>query len=214
VTDVYLEVGSKRVFACALDWPGWCRAGKTAEDALEHLTDYAPRYMPVAVHAGVRFAPSVAGSLKVVERVRGSATTDFGAPGAVSKADTARLTPAAAARAVRLLEASWSVFDTIMRAAPASLHKGPRGGGRDRDTMIEHVLEAEAMYARKLGVRIAPPTYEDDAAVAEERNTIAAVLRSARAGAPLAGGGWPPRYATRRIAWHVLDHAWECEDRS
>ena len=26
--------------------------------------------------------------------------------------------------------------------------------------------------------------------------------------------GWPTRYAARRIAWHVLDHAWEIEDRS
>src|SRR5438132_450247 len=92
VSDVYLEVGPKRVFACALDWPGWCRSGKSADDALEHLTAYASRYMPVAVQAGVRFAPSVAGSLKVVDRVRGSATTDFGAPGAVPKADMARLT--------------------------------------------------------------------------------------------------------------------------
>ena len=24
---------------------------------------------------------------------------------------------------------------------------------------------------------------------------------------------WPVRYAARRIAWHVLDHAWEIEDR-
>jgi hypothetical protein len=27
-------------------------------------------------------------------------------------------------------------------------------------------------------------------------------------------GGWPVRYAARRIAWHVLDHAWEIEDKS
>ena len=25
---------------------------------------------------------------------------------------------------------------------------------------------------------------------------------------------WPWRYVVRRIAWHVLDHAWEIEDRS
>lgn len=30
----------------------------------------------------------------------------------------------------------------------------------------------------------------------------------------LAAKGWPARYAARRIAWHVLDHAWEIEDRS
>jgi hypothetical protein len=25
---------------------------------------------------------------------------------------------------------------------------------------------------------------------------------------------WSPRYFARRSAWHVLDHAWEIEDRS
>lgn len=25
---------------------------------------------------------------------------------------------------------------------------------------------------------------------------------------------WLPRYALRRVAWHVLDHAWEIEDKS
>ena len=25
---------------------------------------------------------------------------------------------------------------------------------------------------------------------------------------------WSPRYAVRRAAWHVLDHAWEIEDRA
>jgi hypothetical protein len=25
---------------------------------------------------------------------------------------------------------------------------------------------------------------------------------------------WSPRYAVRRAIWHVLDHAWEIEDRS
>ena len=24
---------------------------------------------------------------------------------------------------------------------------------------------------------------------------------------------WPPRYTIRRITWHVLDHAWEMQDR-
>jgi len=28
------------------------------------------------------------------------------------------------------------------------------------------------------------------------------------------GGSWPARYAARRIVWHVLDHAWEIEDKS
>ena len=30
----------------------------------------------------------------------------------------------------------------------------------------------------------------------------------------LVEGGWPAAYGARRIAWHVLDHAWEIEDKA
>jgi hypothetical protein len=214
VIGVYLEVGVKRVFACALDWPGWCRVARSAPEALAELAEYAARYAPVAAHSGLNFPVRVAGALRVVEEVQGSATTDFGAPGAVAGADRARLTAAGAARLATLVDASWWRFDEVMRSAPASLRSGPRGGGRDRDKMIGHVLEAEAMYARKLGLRIDAAGYKDKAAVTAGRDAILAVLRSAREGTPPVDRGWPPRYAARRIAWHVLDHAWECEDRT
>ena len=35
--ETYLEVGAKRVFAGALDWPGWCRSSRHERDALEAL---------------------------------------------------------------------------------------------------------------------------------------------------------------------------------
>ena len=40
---VYLEVGKKRVFASALNWPGWTRSAKTGEDALDLLNEYGSR---------------------------------------------------------------------------------------------------------------------------------------------------------------------------
>ena len=80
-TSVYIETGSKKVFACALDWPGWARSGKTEEDALAALADYAARYEPVAKKAGIRFPKTADDNLKVVERVKGDASTDFGIPG-------------------------------------------------------------------------------------------------------------------------------------
>jgi len=44
-----------------------------------------------------------------------------------------------------------------------------------------------------------------------------AIATTAREGVPPPGprGGkrWLPRYFVRRVAWHVLDHAWEIEDR-
>ena len=32
--DVYLEIGKKRTFAGAIDWPGWCRSGRDEGAAL------------------------------------------------------------------------------------------------------------------------------------------------------------------------------------
>jgi hypothetical protein len=30
---------------------------------------------------------------------------------------------------------------------------------------------------------------------------------------PRGGKLWTPRFFVRRVAWHLLDHAWEIEDR-
>jgi hypothetical protein len=213
-TDVYLEVGSKRVFACALAWPGWCRSGKTEELALGALAGYVPRYRVVAEQAGVRFPNGAGDQLRVVERLPGSGGTDFGVPGEAASSDQQPVTRAAAARAAKLVAAAWAVFDQVAATAPAELRKGPRGGGRDRDKMIDHVLGAEAAYARKIGVRHRQPAIGDQAAIAAMREAVLAVLGAPWDGTPLVPKGWPPAYAARRFAWHVLDHAWEMQDRS
>ena len=41
---VLVEHGDKRFFATAADWPGWSRSGKTRDEALERLVEYAERY--------------------------------------------------------------------------------------------------------------------------------------------------------------------------
>jgi hypothetical protein len=214
-TAVYLEVGRKRFFACALDWPGWCRSGKNEELALEALQAYFPRYSVVARQAGVAFPVTAGGvSHAVAERLPGTATTDFGAPGEWAASDAEPLTSAEAERHAALVRASWAVFDGVVAGAPAELRKGPRGGGRDRDKMVDHVLGAEAAYARKLGVKHRQPASDDAAAIADLRDAIIGVLSVPSDGTPLVPKGWPARYAARRIAWHVLDHAWEIQDRS
>ncbi|MDQ6917809.1 MAG: hypothetical protein M3Z98_00475 [Candidatus Dormibacteraeota bacterium] len=205
-TPVYLEVGSKRLFAGALDWPGWIRAGKDEALALEALAAAAERYAPVARGAGFPLPSGAAGSLKVVERVKGNATTDFGAPGLPAKADNEPLRGKELARQLALLAAAWEALDKVVGKAPAALRKGPRGGGRDRDKIVEHVLGAESAYASALGLKLRAPE-PGNAAVAEFRAAIVA-------GITADDGRWPARYALRRIAWHALFHAWEIEDRS
>jgi hypothetical protein len=212
--DVYFEIGTKRVFAAALDWPGWCRPGKDERLALEALAAAAPRYAAVAREAGVPFPAAPDVSLRVVERLPGSATTDFGAPDRATARDADPLTPAEAARLAGLVAAAWVVLDRVVAGAPATLRKGPRGGGRDRDAVVGHVLGAEAMYARKLGIRQREPAFDDRAAITALRVAIVEALRGASGGTPVVERGWLPRYAARRIAWHVLDHAWEIENRS
>lgn len=212
---VYLEGGAKKTFAAALDWPGWSRAAKDEARAIEALEAYLPRYAPVVEAAGLSLPD--ARDFDVVERVTGSATTDFGAlTGAADKvpdADHAPLAPGEADRLAALFDGAWQVFDDVVAASPPELRKGPRGGGRDRDKMVDHVHASTAMDARKLGVRHKPPAPGDrDAVSALRRATVEAIRDADDPGAALSEG-WPVRTSVRRIAWHLLDHAWEMEDR-
>ncbi len=150
----------------------------------------------------------------MVERLAGSATTDFGAPGAIASRDRKPTTAAEAKRIGALVAASWRVLERTAAAAPSSLRKGPRGGGRDRDAIVAHVASAESAYARQLGLRYPEPPPGDRRAIATMRDAILEVLSAPSKGRPAVEKGWPPRYAARRIAWHALDHAWEIEDRS
>lgn len=217
---VYLEQGSKRTFACTVDWPGWCRVARGDDAALATLAAYADRYAVIADEAGVSFpfagmdADAVAARFTVVEKVAGSGATDFGVPQAIPRLDGEPLDDATAERHADLVAAGWRVFDRVVAAAPAQLRKGPRGGGRDRDEIVVHVAESERSYARMLGVRYTPTQFGRAGGQAAMRAEVVEVLRGASEGTPLVDKGWPARYAARRIAWHVLDHAWEIEDKS
>jgi hypothetical protein len=213
-TPVGIEHGSKRVFAWALGWPGWCRSAKTEEQALEALADYLPRYQVVTRQARVPLPAGAADRFTVVDRVKGKGATDFGVPHEVTDADREALSAEEARRQAKLVSAAWRVFDQVAAGAPAELRKGPRGGGRDRDKIVGHVLGAEAAYVRTLGLKLPAPEVGDTEAIDDFRKRVLAVLRKPWDGAPLAPKGWPPRYVARRIAWHALDHAWEIEDRS
>jgi hypothetical protein len=210
---VYLEAGQKRTFACALDWPGWCRSARGGDAALEALTAYVPRYAKVAARAGLTLPRITVADLDVVATLDGTMTTDFGAPDAIPAADLQRVDSRTARRDVALLDAAWAELDAVVAGAPATLRKGPRGGGRDRDAIVDHVHEAERGYARKLGIRMTAQEWRDGH-ITLLRARYRDVLGAASNGQPPVERGWPPRYVTRRIAWHALDHAWEIEDRS
>ena len=220
--DVYLEIGTKRVFAGALGWPGWCRSARGEDVALQALVDYAPRYAR-AIGTGARGLTRSMGvdDLRVTERLKGDATTEFGAPSQAPRADGGPLGAAELRRQIGLLRACGSALDAAASAATgAALTKGPRGGGRELDAIVAHVFEADRAYLSRIGARFPEPEDGDVRGAMEGlRDAIAAALTArARGEAPAhprrSGTYWSPRYFVRRSAWHALDHAWEIEDRA
>jgi hypothetical protein len=202
-TAVYLQHGRRRVLACAVDWPGWCRAGRSEELALEALAGCAPRYALIAAQADLPFPAEAAGAFTVTERHRGSATADAGVPGIIP-GDAEPTDPVTAQRLALLLVSAWAAF---YRAAG-------RTHGQRCERLTRHVLAADMLCARRLGVTGPRPSPRDLAGVVALREAITARVGMApgRSPVPAGYGGWPARYVTRRIAWHVLDHTWAVED--
>jgi len=211
---VTIERTAKRAFASAVDWPGWSRSGKTEDRALEALVAFAPRYAQLAEAEHRRFVAAITvGDLDVLERLDGSAGTDYGVPSHPTSHDAAPLDADEAARRAGLVASAWSFFDRTAASAPEELRKGPRGGGRTTSKIVAHVMDADRAYATQMGIKVAPFAADDVDPARAMRHEMLEVLRAARDGAPLAGRRWPARYAAHRIAWHALDHAWEIEDR-
>ena len=221
VIHVYLETGSQRTFAGAIDWPGWCRSGRDEASALGALLDYGPRYARVLGAARIGFrAPADLSALIVTERLKGNASTDFGAPAVVPTNDARPIGDIEVRRFQAILKASWRSFDKATKAAKGKkLRKGPRGGGRALCEIIHHVLEADGAYLGRLGWT-SKWSEKGDAPerLRQVRQVILKALKSASytdppSIGPRGGVRWKAPYFVRRVAWHVLDHAWEIEDR-
>lgn len=197
VTRVYLEQGKSTVFAVCLDWPGWCRQAKTPDLAIAALDDYSERYAEIVKGP---FEPHV---FKVVGTLKGTGTTDFGAPDVTGPWDDVALTTRELNRQLAILQDCWDYFDLAIQHAPPILKRGPRGGGRDRDAVALHVREAERAYGSRIGRRVAPRT-----PWLAQRLSILDALTTRPDNAK-----WPVAYAIRRCAWHIVDHAWEIQDK-
>ena len=188
---------------------------------LQALVAYGSRYAQVLRPSGLEFQPpNDLSAFSVVERLEGDATTDFGAPGAIAELDREAIDQDELERLKTILQGCWAAFDRAAQAAEdKELRKGPRGGGRDLDKMLEHVTGAEQAYVRALGWK--PEKWQEEDPQGQLRHIREEALRALEAAAkgelpeqgPRGGKRWPPRYFVRRAAWHVLDHAWEIEDR-
>jgi hypothetical protein len=210
-----LEQGrKKRVVACAFDWPGWDRSATIGTDVLAVLAAYRDRYTRVAELAGFGAEFGATGEFEVVERVDGIGMTDFyGLSGRAAAAENDPMTDAGCERKIALLRASWSTFDDLAARVSPELRKGPRGGGRELDQIIRHVNGAEIeIFAPKVGVKFPPETADNARALRAYRDAFVEGIRQHHArGEP--ARSWALQYLIRRCAWHMLDHAWELEDR-
>lgn len=216
---VYLEVGKRRTMAAALDWPGWCRVGQDEAGALQALLEYGPRYAQVLRGTRLGFLlPEDVSAFVVVERLKGNATTDYGVPGLAPSVDSQTLDESELRRLQAVLKACWRAFDAIIESAKGkALRTGPRGGGRTLNGIVEHVFGAETGYLSSLGGK----ELLAEASTTSPEHIHRAILKAMKASArgefpthgPRGGKRWTTRYFTRRDAWHILDHAWEIEDR-
>lgn len=119
---IYLEQGNRWVFACSLDWPGWCRRGRSEELALEQPAAYAPRYAAVADRAGLAWQAGPAAAFTVTERLTSDFGADFGAPCEIPQADATPADAGQAQQMTALVRAAWEIFDLTAATAPP-----PRG---------------------------------------------------------------------------------------
>ena len=215
-----LEIGpkGKKVVAVAPDWPGLERGARTGEAAIERLLSYLPRYAPVAKLAGMDADFAAAGAtIDVIEQYPGVGSTDFwGISFAFSSIDRQDMLSGELARELTLMQACWSFFDEVRSRVSAQLRQGPRGGGRQRDQIVRHVVRNEQEdWAKKLGLlvpELPQGVMPADEALRAQRDAYCTAIRAFHSEGKMART-WPLRYLIRHTAFHTLDHAWEMEDK-
>ncbi len=212
---VMVEKGKKkRTVASAFDWPGWDRFARSEELALAVLETYRARFARVAGLAGLAQEFRATGELEVVERVEGIGMTDFYGVSMRSAApEYEQMTEAECDRKLALLRASWAYFDDVASRVSAELRPGPRGGGRDRAEIVRHANGAEIYeFAKKVGLNTPLEARDSPVRLAAHREAFCKAIREHNARGASART-WTVQFVIRHSAYHMLDHAWEMEDR-
>jgi hypothetical protein len=215
---VVLERGlkGKKSVAFAVDWPGWSRGAKTADGALDTLGAYRERYRAVPVGAGLGQEFDDAGPLEVVEDRAGTGSTDFwGISFSPCSLEQEPMDAAELERKITVLQACWAYFDEVAARVSPQMRKGPRGGGRDRDTIISHVIRVESEdHAKKVGLVVPEGGALEPGALAPYRSAYVEGMRAYQRGeVKRAMRSWTLAYLVRHSAFHTMDHAWEMEDK-
>jgi hypothetical protein len=210
-----LELGPKgrKVAAIAPDWPGLERGAPTGEAAIERLRAYLPRYAHVAELAKLDAEYASMTDLQLVEKYPGSGSTDFwGISFAFSSIDRQPMSSTELARELTLMQACWTFFDEVRSRVSAEMQRGVRGGGRDRDEIVRHIVGNEQYWARKVGVVLPHDPDLSEEELQARREAYCTAIQACHAEGKIARN-WPLRYLIRHTAYHTLDHTWEMEDK-
>jgi hypothetical protein len=156
---------------------------------------------------------TMGGAVDVVEHYQGTGSTDFwGISFGFSSIDKQAVSSEELERELTLMRACWTFFDDVRSRVSAEMQKGPRGGGRDRDRIVRHVLFNEQDWAPR-----DRPQEDQEAILTEEglkahREAYCNAIRELHSQNKMARK-WPLRYLIRHTAFHTLDHNWEMEDK-
>lgn len=207
----------RKVAVWAIDWPGLQRGAKDETVALELLAEYRSRYATVAARAGLgeRYDPSA--SLEVVERYEGAGMTDhYGISFASTERENRGVPTDEFEVHLRLLQSCWAYFDDVRAGVSGKLEKGPRGGGRDRDQIVRHVVYNEMDWAWKVGAPRPPKDSADwvfdEQELVEHRARFVDGMREFHSKGRSART-WTLSFLLRHSAYHTMDHVWEMEDK-
>ena len=151
-TPVYLEIGSKRTFACAVEWPGWTAERRGRGGGADRPGRLRAALCPRAAGRPPHLRRAERrGSVRRGRAAGGQHHHRFWCPGGDPGQ---RHRPGQRGRAgalTQLLHACWAAFDkTVAATGGKELRKGPRGGG-DLSGVIAHVLGADGGYLTALG---------------------------------------------------------------
>lgn len=205
----------KKAVAFAIDWPGWSRGANTPAEAFATLDSYRQRYRAVALAAGMGDEFDAAGPLEVIQEQVGTGSTDFwGISFSPSDTEQDPMSDAEFDRKINLLRACWALFDMVALRVSQDMRKGPRGGGRDRDTIISHTIRTESEnFAKRVGLRTPKDGALTPDGLAAHREAYVAAMRAYNSGEGKRMRSWTLPFLIRHSAFHVMDHAWEMEDK-
>src|SRR6185503_810280 len=111
--------------------------------------------------AGLERDFDAGGPLEIAEERVGTPSVDFWAISfSASATEPDPLPDDLLARRLSLLRAAWALFDDVAARVSPELAKGPRGGGRERDEIVRHVMRVESLdFASGVGLQ-----YDEDTA--------------------------------------------------